>query len=62
MTILNHEKVVKILEKFLQVETFFPRSFVSTMLLPTDLNIADMEHKNCCQRMSFNIAPDNEHL
>ena len=32
--------------KVLQVETFFPRNFELTMLLPTNLNIVDMEHKN----------------
>ena len=42
----NYKQVVKILEKFLQVETFFPRSFAFMMLLPTNLNIVDMEHKN----------------
>ena len=59
----NHENLKTIKrEKFLQVVTFFPRSFVFTMLLPTSLKFVDMEHKKCCQRMSFNIALDNEYL
>ena len=43
---LNEQIRDQILDKFLQVETFFPRSFVFTMLLPANLNIVDAKHKN----------------